>query len=384
MLVFGVGLLLLLSHGQKFKVLRKILGPARTRLTLEGKLFLLLTAVMSAAAINTRVNLVYCVVGVMLSALIVSVLFSHSVQKIRVSRSVAGGVHAGDEVVVRLHLTNTRRRTTVFTVVAQDHVDGPVAVDVPAASALQLRAGTEQCITYRCAFPRRGVYRFTHVVLKSRFPFGLFEMQFQVAVENELVVYPALGKIRHLPRGHANHLGQMVLRVNSAGQDEFSHLRDYRPDDNPRRIHWRTSARLGELHVMEFRGLPARTAEILFDPAIRCDPDEATEDFEKAARFAATISDHLALRDYSLRFSLDGGAPLTGRGKRILPAIFESLARAQPIPYDGLAPHQGNGTPALKVRVAVHGRCSSNDHTMVAAADDPELDVWFLDRRRDG
>jgi len=384
LLVFGVGLLLLLSHGKKFKVFRKIVGPARTRLTIEGKMLLGLSAVMCAAAINTRVNLMCGVVGLMVSVLIVSVLFSRSVQRIAVSRWVAGGVYAGDEVTVRLHLKNTRRRMTAFSVVAQDHVEGPVGVNVPAATALQLRAGTAQCIVYRCVFPRRGVYRFTHVVLKSRFPFGLFEMQFEVPVENELVVYPAIGSIRRLPAGNANDLGQIMLRMNRAGQDEFSHLRDYRPDDNPRRIHWRTSARLGKLHVMEFRGLPARTAEILFDPTVRSDSDEAAADFEKAARFAATISDYLAMHDYSLRFSVDGAAPLVGRGKRVLPGILESLARAQPILAHGPAPHQGNGTPALKVKVVAYGKCSFSDHTMVAAAGDPKLDRWFQDKGNDG
>gem|GEM_PF-956078 len=379
LLLSGIGLLVLLSHGKRFRLFRKVFGPSRTRLTLEGKLFLILSGVICTAAINTRINLMYLVAGLMLSALLVSVVFSRSVQKIKVRRSAPGRIHAGEPVTIRLNLKSPRRRVTVFTVMAQDHVAGPAAVDAPPATALQLRPGAAQSISYRCTFPRRGVYRFTHVVLKSRFPFGLFEMQFEQPIEQEVVVYPAIGRIKHLPSGHAGSLGQIMLPLNAVGQDDFSHLRDYRPDDNPRRIHWRTSARLGKLHVMEFRGLPARTAEILFDPAIRDDSSAAAEGFEKAARFAATISEHLASQDYSLRFSLDGNALQVGPGKRILPEILESLARAEPKIGGDPAAHQGNGAPALRIRVTIHGKCRADDHHVVAAACDPELDRWFAD-----
>ncbi len=379
LLLAGIGLLVLLSHGKRFKLFRKLFGPSRMHLTLEGKLFLVLSGVICAAAINTRINLMYLVAGLMLSALMISVLFSRSVKRIEVSRSAPSRIHAGEQAVIHLYLKSMRRRVTVFTVLAQDHVDGPVELAVPAATALQLRAGSTRRVTYRCVFPRRGVYRFTHVVLRSRFPLGLFEMQFERPLAHEVVVYPSLGTIKHLPHGHANHLGQMMQRVNSIGNDEFSHLRDYRPDDNPRRIHWRTSARAGKLHVMEFRGLPARTAEISFDPTIASDADAAIEGFEKAARFAATISQYFSSRGYSLSFSVAGTAPVIVTGKRILPEIFERLGRAEPRISDNPRPHHGNGTPALKVNVVVHGRCSAEDHTIVAAACDPELDQWFSD-----
>ena len=380
LLLSGIGLLLLLSRGKRFKLFRKVFGPSTTRLTLEGKLFLILSGVICTAAINTRINLMYLVAGLMLSALMVSVLFSRSVHKIQVSRSAPRRIHAGEQVTVRLNLTSKRRRVTVFTVVAQDHVAGPAKVTAPAATALQLRPGAVQSLSYRCTFPSRGVYRFTHVVLRSRFPFGLFEMQFEHPVEHEVAVYPAIGRIKHLPNGHASSLGQIMQPANATGQDDFSHLRDYRPDDNPRRIHWRTSARLGKLHVMEFRGLPARTAEILFDPTVRADSEEEIESFEKATRFAATISDHLASEDYGLRFSLNGSGVVSGPGKRILPEILEALARAEPVVSADPAPEAGNGAPALKVRVAVRGKCSANERRVVAAACDPELDRWFADR----
>jgi len=379
-LLAGVGLLLLLSHGRRFRFFRRLFGRSRLRLTLEGKLFLVLSGIICAAAINTSINLMYFVAGLTLSALLVSLAFSRNIRKIDVRRSAPHSVHAGEQVSVRLCLTSRRRRLTLFTLVVQDHANGPADAKLPPVGVLQLRAGATQTVSYRCTFPRRGVYRFTAVTLRSRFPFGLFEIQYEHPLEQEIIVCPAIGTIANLPAGHANRMGRMMLNGAAAGQDEFSHLRDYRPDDNPRRIHWRTSARLGKLHVMEFRGLPARSASIQFDPTIDSTSKATAEHFEKAARFAATIADHLASRDYSLTFRLDGTGPITGPGKRLLPEIFESLARVEPVPGAAPPEHEGNGNDGLNISVGVRGRCSFGGNRMLAAASDPDLARWFQDQ----
>ena len=379
LLLIGVGLFVLLSRGNRFRFFRRIFGPSRATVTTEGKLFLLLSGVMCLAAVNTRINLMYLVAGLMISAMAASMLFSRVVRRIEVTRSAAGPFVAGHAVKVRLTLRNANPRATAFTVVALDHAAGPSRVKLHAVSAVQLAAGGSQSFTYTCTFPRRGIYRFTHVLLKSRFPFGLFEMQFEQPLEQEVVVYPATGSMKGLPDGHADNLGQRTQAQNTPGQDEFSNLRDYRPDDNPRRIHWRTSARLQQLHVMEFHGLPAKSVEIEFDPAVRKGADGQA--FEKAARFAATLADRMLSDGYNLRFSLRGKAPLSGPGRVIMPAILDTLARVEPCVVDGEHRESTNGVHGLKVRVTARGKCAVGERLFVAAASDPELDRWYCDRQ---
>lgn len=377
LLLVGVGLFVLISRGSRLKFFRRIFGPSRAIATTEGKLFLLLSGVMCLAAVNTRINLMYLVAGLMISALSASMLFSRVIRKIEVTRAAVGPAVAGQPVKVKLTLRNANRRATAFTVVAVDHAGGPARVKLSAVSAVQLAAGGRQSFTYTCTFPRRGVYRFTHVLLKSRFPFGLFEVQFERPLEQEVVVYPAIGSLKALPDGHADHFGQRAHSHGNFGQDEFANLRDYRPDDNPRRIHWRTSARLQKLHVMEFHGLPTKSAEIEFDTAVCKGSD--FEVFEKAARFAATLADRMLSDGYSMSFSLRGKAPLSGPGRKILPEILDTLARVEPIVCECNAPEPANGAKGLKVRITSHGKCSSGDRFFVAAASDPELDRWYSD-----
>src|SRR5258708_33611326 len=60
------------------------------------------------------------------------------------------------------------------------------------------------------------------------------------------------------------HTGQRHDR--SAQQQEYHGLRDYRPGDSPRWIHWRTSARLGQPRVQEFEQQHEQNLAILLDP----------------------------------------------------------------------------------------------------------------------
>ena len=377
LLLVGVGLFVLLSRGNRFRFFRRIFGPSRAALTSEGKAFLLLSGVMFLAAVNTQINLMHLVAGLMISAIGASLLFSRVIRRIEVTRVAAGPFVAGQPVSVRLTLHNANRHATAFTMVATDHASGPSPVNLHPVSALQLAAGSSQSFTYTCTFPRRGVYRFTHVLLKSRFPFGLLEMQFERSLEQEVVVYPATGTMKAVPDGHAHDLGRRTQRQNAPGQEEFSNLRDYRPDDNPRRIHWRTSARLQQLHVMEFHGLPARSAEIEFDPGVRRGAD--AQAFEKAARFAATLAGRMLSDGYCLRFSLRGKTALSGPGRVILPAILDTLARVEPCVIDAEQPDAANSLHGLKVRVTARGKCAVGERLFVAAASDPELDRWYSD-----
>jgi len=240
----------------------------RTRVTVEGMIFGVLACVVLAAAINTRINLLYLIAGVMFSAIVVSLLSARSLIKVTVTRVAPSLVEAGDEVAVRLSLTNGRRFRPVFALVVEDSAE-PVEqesppLELPAVSIPMLEPANTRSVSYRCRFPHRGVYRFGRMVVKSRFPFGFIEVQQRVELPQEIVVHPAIGKIRELLLNyHQRYEPAAVSHRQAAGEEEFSHLRDYRPDDNPRRIHWRTSARLRELHVMQLQSSPSRAASAL-------------------------------------------------------------------------------------------------------------------------
>ena len=124
-------------------------------------------------------------------------------------------------------------------------------------------------IRWQGASPKRGKYRFRDLDLVTRSPFGLLERRVTIPLADELVVYPTIGQLtrrwHQLQRqASENRLGKRHDR--SAQQQEYHGLRDYRPGDSPRWIHWRTSARLGEPMVKEFEQQNEQDLAILIDP----------------------------------------------------------------------------------------------------------------------
>jgi uncharacterized protein (DUF58 family) len=148
--------------------------------------------------------------------------------------------------------------------------------------------------------PRRGRYPWGPVTGMSGYPFGLSWRRAELAAGEEVLVLPRLGwvhrgQLRQQLRGlggrgeRARHRPQ----AHPAAQARFHGLRPYRPGDSPRSIHWRTSARRGELMVREFADVPADDLVVVFDPSPPAgsagagSPDEDL--FEQAVSLAASI-----------------------------------------------------------------------------------------------
>ena len=119
------------------------------------------------------------------------------------------------------------------------------------------------------ASPRRGKYRFRDLDLGPVRRSAWSSAASRSRLPDEIVVYPRIGQLTRrwfqLQRqASENRLGKRHDR--SAQQEEYHGLRDYRPGDSPRWIHWRTSARRGELMVKEFEQENEQDLAILIDP----------------------------------------------------------------------------------------------------------------------
>jgi uncharacterized protein (DUF58 family) len=115
-----------------------------------------------------------------------------------------------------------------------------------------------------------------------------------IPLAEEILVYPQIGQlgrrwVQLQRQSHENRMGKRHDR--SAHQEEYHGLRDYRSGDSPRWIHWRTSARRGELMVKEFEQENEQELAILIDPWLprnKVSP-EFRDAMEMAISFAATV-----------------------------------------------------------------------------------------------
>jgi uncharacterized protein (DUF58 family) len=101
---------------------------------------------------------------------------------------------------------------------------------------------------------RRGLCRIDAMRLASKFPFGLFKRLRSIEMPDRVLVWPALWQPRTNWLGRSRRSSEPRNLHNGRvhrGNDEFFGIREYRPGDNVRWIHWRRSASLDRVVVRE-------------------------------------------------------------------------------------------------------------------------------------
>lgn len=159
-------------------------------------------------------------------------------------------------------------------------------------------AGQTVRLEGEATLPRRGAYAWNRLRLACGYPVGLANVVRDTGRQEELVVLPRLGTLQRavLRRWLSCHCPtqgaiRAAARRQPTAQLEFHGLRTFRPGDSPRHIHWRTTARRGELMVREFEDLPNDNLILIVDPwtPTRAVPGN-NPDLERLLSVAATIT----------------------------------------------------------------------------------------------
>ena len=137
----------------------------------------------------------------------------------------------------------------------------------------------------------RGRYEWQTVKLVASDPFGLFEKSLEIKTEAHTLVLPEYLKIRHFrfrPQPTVRTTGPNLSRLPGPGID-FLGVRQYRPGDSLRMIHWRMSAR----HPHSFFSKEYEREEIadiglLLDARAIVNPTNGAEDLLKYSIQATT------------------------------------------------------------------------------------------------
>jgi uncharacterized protein (DUF58 family) len=291
--------------------------------TREGWWFLAATALVGAAAIDAGINLYFLTFGVMICLAFGGILLSElGLAGLRVRRVLPPAVHAGTPYLMGIALENRKKRLPSFSIEVEDLIDGrPIE---KRCYFLKLPAGRLQETAYRNTMPRRGRYRLSGFRLATKFPFGFIPRARAVTDVDELFVYPALipapeALLRGLPAHPAPGRSFAPSR-----QGEFRGLRAYRDGDDPRDIHWRSSARRGMALVREKEDEETREATVVLDNDPAAAADAAA--FERAVSEAAGVCVELARRGFSVGLAVRGGALRAAVGSAQTERILRTLA----------------------------------------------------------
>ncbi|MHC4830808.1 MAG: DUF58 domain-containing protein [Planctomycetota bacterium] len=244
----------------------------RLRITREGYAFSAFTILFGVAAINTGTNLLYLILSMLLSLMAVSGMLSElNIKGLSLARGLPREIYAGAPTRLRIVVGNPRRFVPTFALEVRERAVPFAEAEGaeghgPSVFVSQLTAKERKTLEYEATFPRRGVFALEGFELATRFPFGFFVKFARADLARQIVVYPRAypvqpGAIASWGRA-AEH---RRARARSFEADEFRSLRPYRPGDNPRWIHWRSSARTGELLVKEFEPRATRRTALVLD-----------------------------------------------------------------------------------------------------------------------
>jgi uncharacterized protein (DUF58 family) len=282
-------------------------------LTTRGRSFAAagVTAILCAFVLGER-DLLRAGVLVLALPLLSSLTVSRTRYRLACARRLEPGrLPVGHEAQVDLRLENVSRLPTGLLLV-EDRV--PYALGAQARFVLdRIEPHGARELSYRVRSDVRGRYTVGPLSVRLADPFGLVELDRSFSLADTLTVTPALVP---LPRGRVTGAwtgsGESRARtVSSAGDDDIA-PREYRQGDDLRRVHWRSTARYGELMVRREEQHWQSSGSVFLDTRRRVHRGEGpASSFEQAVSVTASIGMWLSQEGLGLRLVTDVGETLS-------------------------------------------------------------------------
>lgn len=268
--------------GAKIKNLIK----SRVRLTTAGRYWVAVAVGLVLVGVYKYINLILLMAYFLIALVMLNWWLTRSALKhLAVTLEPFSDGFAGEPRTIRGVLTNHGRRIIRGTQVVAAVGDHECSWYVP-----QLNAGEAVVLLRSISSSKRGIYPVGEVQLRNSFPFGLVETTAKCGEPRTFACYPRRGDIdfskllrqsqtQTLPLGYR----RTAVRQLTEGTDIHG-LRPFRAGDSPRWIHWRTTARVGELMVREFDRASGPRLTIVVVPS-----DNDQDFLEASLQLAGTI-----------------------------------------------------------------------------------------------
>ena len=258
-----------------------------------GGIYTVLTLFFFLAATNTLSGWLYVISGVSLALIIVgAVMPKRLLAEIAVVRSPIDPVSVGDDLWVDLIIQNNGR-TEKRLLEVQDNLPNNLSNILQQDIVIDVIATLrEYHWRYEAKTTKRGVFLFRSTEIATSSPLGLFRSRRACPSGSKAIIYPTVLTLDHCPL--VDQLGNDTSPRQYNDEHNYSNategltktLRPYRWGDPTRLIHWRTSAKFGELRVRELEvTIGGQEVAIALDTAAGWQP----EAFEEAVVAAASL-----------------------------------------------------------------------------------------------
>ena len=231
-------------------------------------------------------------------------------------------VSAGQPARVDLEFVNAGR-SSAGAILVEDQV--PYALGTRPRFVLQgVARQWQRRVSYQVRSDVRGRFDIGPLTIRIADPFGLIELRRMVPGVAPLIVTPRTVTLPRIPvMGGWSGSGEHRPQAFAAGSAEDVSVREYRRGDELRRVHWRSSARVGDLMVRREEQPWEARATVLLDNRVRAHRGQGLgSSFEFAVVAAASLVLHLDQHGYAVRLVLADGS---GADETSL-AVLERLA----------------------------------------------------------
>ncbi len=298
----------------------RAMSRVRFRLTREGVHFIGVLLFIFLGALLRDINLLILLAGAMIGLMLLQWRFNtRSLLGLTAQRFLPRNAFVGHETNVEVRVTNPKRWLGAWLVLIEDPLHkllpnveklsekGTAVIDEVAPNAAQ-------SATYQLTFHQRGRYRVGPTTLSTRFPLTLGRGSRTLDNQVQFTIFPRLGQLSDNVRGLFQQEQQgsaRAARTVGMQEGEFYGLRPWSTGDSKRWIHWRTTARLGELSVRQFERRERQRVCVLLDlqgPSQR--KGTSSEQAELAISFLASLA-HATIRSGAERLAIGVAASET-------------------------------------------------------------------------
>ncbi len=364
-----------------FRLLYRISHSVRQRFTANGMLILMVMPIAGIFGLDTRSTLSFQIFAVTLLLLLTASSFAFFYKgKFTIKRYLPDTATAGVPFQYRCQIKNLKTQTQKELLLADElhtafpsfeslfsssdpldkkrnwfdrTIGYPRMVSlvqkkrggtIPAVKVDHIRGQSELAVDLTLTPLRRGYISFDKTRVIQSDPLGLHQVQTNIENKQKLLILPTLFKTPAVQlEGHRKYQAGGMNKSNLTGDSqEFVSLRDYRPGDPLKAIHWRSYAKLGEPVVKEYQDEYFVRYGLILDTFK--DNSITEESFETAISIAASFMANQHKQDVllDLMFIEDQAYRITaGHGQYNVRYLLEILACITPAEINKLTELEG-------------------------------------------
>jgi uncharacterized protein (DUF58 family) len=289
-------------------------------------------------AILTQYGLLIWAFSLAASVLFVSILLAgRAINSVEITRTIPESCIVANPFMIKYIVRNKRTYFCSYSIRLMELIDNHHLSTMPSVYISYLKPGETRTVEILVSPMRRGLLNVSGTRIASKFPFGLLT-RFRTVPDNKTItVYPALGTLNSTlfpsQKLEQYYSGSSDLKHRGAS-DEFFALREYRPGDHPRLIHWKRTATVGRLLVREMSQYTPHRLTVILDTHIPKITERNSILFEQAVSFAATVLCHSVEKGYRSALVCGGPTPVA------VPPISGREAQYRILKVLGMVEHQ--------------------------------------------